>query len=60
MARYGRQSQRFQKLDVITELIKDALEIAREEDTPRDMEIRFLLSLAADELDVLRGEEYGE
>ena len=60
MARYGRQSQRFQKLDVITEHIKDGLEIAREEDTPRDMEIRFLLSLAADELDVLRGEEYGD
>ena len=60
MARYGRQSQRFQKLDVITEHIKDALEIAREEDTPRDMEIRFLLSLAADELDILRGEEYGD
>jgi hypothetical protein len=60
MARYDRKSQRFQKLDVITEYIKDALEIAREEDTPRDMEIRFLLSLASEELDILRGEEYGD
>ena len=39
---------------------KDALELAREEDTPRDVEIRILLALVVRDLDVLRGEEYGE
>ena len=58
MARYGRQSQRFQKLDVITEHIKDALEIAREEDTERDLEMRKLLKSAIETIDVVTGGFY--
>ena len=41
MALYETKAQRFQKLDEISEHIKYALELAREEDTPRDIEIRF-------------------
>ena len=40
----------------ITDLIKDALELAREKDEPRDMQIRFLLSIAVKELESLRYE----
>ena len=40
----------------ITDLIKDALELAREKDEPRDMQIRFLLSIAIKELESLRYE----
>ena len=60
MANYNRKARKYQKLDDITENVKDALEIAREGDNPRDIEIRFLLSLVVADLDVLRGEEYGE
>lgn len=60
MARYSTKAKRYQILDEITENTKDALELAREEDTPRDVEIRFLLALVVKDLDVLRGEEYGE
>ena len=60
MANYNRKARKYQKLDDITENVKDALEIAREGDNPRDIEIRFLLSIVVSDLDVLRGEEYGE
>ena len=60
MALYETKSERFQKLDEISENIKYALELAREEDTPRDIEIRFFLSEVVIDLDILRGEEYGE
>ena len=36
--------------------VKDALELAREEDTPRDMEMRFLLSRVVDKLESFRYE----
>ena len=38
------------ELDEILINLKDALELAREEDTPRDMEIRFMLTLAVNKL----------
>ena len=60
MANYNRKARKYQKLDDITENVKDALEVSREGDNPRDIEIRFLLSLVVSDLDVLRGEEYGE
>ena len=39
------------ELDEILINLKDALELAREEDTPRDMEIRFMLTLAVNKLE---------
>ena len=60
MANYNTKARKYQKLDDITENVKDALEVSREGDNPRDIEIRFLLSLVVSDLDVLRGEEYGE
>jgi len=60
MSNYNTKAIKYQKLDEITDNVKDALEIAREGDNPRDIEIRFLLSLVVSDLDVLRGEEYGE
>jgi len=60
MSNYNRKAKKYQKLDEITDNVKDALEIAREGDNPRDIEIRFFLSLVVSDLDVLRGEEYGE
>ncbi|MGB1861596.1 MAG: hypothetical protein ACPHIU_01265 [Candidatus Actinomarina sp.] len=60
MPRYSTKAKRYQILDQITDNTKDALELAREEDTPRDVEIRFLLALVVKDLDILRGEEYGE
>ena len=44
-------------LDKITEMIKDALELAREKDEPRDMQMRFLLSMAVNDLESLRYEK---
>ena len=41
-------------IDEISNDIKDALELAREEDTPRDMEIRFLLCFVLDKIEQLR------
>tara|TARA_R110002012_G_scaffold153396_2_gene313454 strand:+ start:99 stop:272 length:174 start_codon:yes stop_codon:yes gene_type:complete len=41
-------------LDEIRTIIQDALEVAREEDEPRDMEIRFLLSIALEKLESFR------
>jgi hypothetical protein len=40
--------------------IQDALEVAREQDEPRDMEVRFLLSIAIDKLESLRYDLYSE
>ena len=45
MPRYSTKAKRYQILDEITDNTKDALELAREEDTPRDVEIRILLAL---------------
>ena len=42
------------ELDEILINLKDALELAREEDTPRDMEIRFLLCFVLDKIEQLR------
>tara|TARA_R110000787_G_C13218251_1_gene425886 strand:- start:80 stop:256 length:177 start_codon:yes stop_codon:yes gene_type:complete len=47
------------ELDEIIINVKDALELAREEDTPRDMEIRFMLSLAVNKLEAYRQEDVG-
>lgn len=41
-------------IDEIRTLIQDALELARENDEPRDMEIRFLLSLAVEKIEKYR------
>jgi len=49
---------RFDKLDSISENLRHARELARDEDTPRDIEIRLLLALAISDLDNLRGENY--
>ena len=43
-----------EEIDEILNSIKDALELAREEDEPRDMEIRFHLSLVVEKLEALR------
>ncbi len=40
--------------------IQDALEVAREQDEPRDMEIRFILSITIDKLESLRYDLYSE
>jgi hypothetical protein len=40
--------------------IQDALEVAREQDEPRDMEIRFILSIAIEKLESLRYDLYSE
>lgn len=47
------------ELDEIITNIKDALELAREEDTQRDMEMRFMLTLAINKLEVYRQDEFG-
>ena len=52
--------QHEQALDEIRTSIQDALELAREQDEPRDMEIRFLLSIAIDRLESLRYDLYSE
>ena len=56
---YGTSVHHFneeQSLDKILELTQDALELAREKDEPRDMQIRFLLSMAVDKLESFRYE----
>ena len=45
--------------EIITNM-QDALEVAREQDEPRDMEIRFLLSITIDKLESLRYDSYQE
>ncbi len=52
------KQERFEKLDTISENLRHARELAREEDTPRDIEIRILLALAITDIDHLRGENY--
>jgi len=52
------RQERFDKLDSISESLRNARELAREEDTPRDIEIRLLLALAISDIDILRGERY--
>ena len=46
-------------LDAILIHVKDALELAREEDTPRDMEIRFMLTLAVNKLEAHIQDDFG-
>ncbi len=56
---YGTSVHHFneeQSLDKILELTQDALELAREKDEPRDMQMRFLLSMAVDKLESFRYE----
>jgi hypothetical protein len=56
---YGTSVHHFneeQSLDKILELTKEALELAREKDEPRDMQMRFLLSRAVDKLESFRYE----
>ena len=43
-----------EEIDSILTSIKDARELARENDEPRDMEIRFHLSLVVEKLEALR------
>jgi len=45
-------------LDAILIHVKDALELAREKDEPRDMEMRFILALAVNELEAYRQDEW--
>ena len=52
------KEQRLDKLDAIAENVKDALELAREEDTETNIEIRLHLALAVQDIDYLRGENY--
>ena len=52
--------QHEQALDEIRTSIQDALELAREQDEPRDMEIRFLLSIAIERLESLRYDLYSD
>ena len=47
-------------IDEIRTLIQDALELAREQDEPRDMEIRFILSLVIEKVESLRYDLYSE
>jgi len=47
------------ELDEILISLKDALELAREEDTPRDMEIRFMLTLAVNKLEAHIQDDFG-
>ena len=52
------KEQRLDKLDAIAENVKDALELAREEDTEANIEIRLHLALAVQDIDYLRSENY--
>ena len=45
------KEQRLDKLDAIAENVKDALELAREEDTEANIEIRLHLALAVQDID---------
>ena len=47
------------ELDEILINLKDALELAREEDTPRDMEIRFMLTLAVNKIEAHIQDDFG-
>jgi|TARA_R100001530_G_scaffold33009_1_gene25941 hypothetical protein len=52
--------QHEQALDEIRTNIQDALELAREQDEPRDMEMRFILSLLIEKVESLRYEIFSE
>jgi hypothetical protein len=52
--------QHEQALDEIRTSIQDALELAREQDEPRDMEMRFILSLLIEKVESLRYEIFSE
>jgi len=54
----GLNQQRLDKLDIISDNVRDAIEVAREGDSERDTEIRLLLAIAIREIDLLRGEQY--
>jgi len=50
--------QRLDKLEIISDNVRDAIEVAREGDNERDIEIRVFLAIAIREIDLLRSEEY--
>jgi|TARA_R110000796_G_C14436794_1_gene421824 hypothetical protein len=52
------KQQRHDTLDTIAEHLRDAIEIAREGDGSRDVQIRIHLALAIQDIDNLRGEHY--
>lgn len=52
------KQQRHDTLDIIAEHLREAIEIAREGDEERDVEIRIHLALAIQDIDNLRGEHY--
>jgi|TARA_B100000959_G_C14560512_1_gene451509 hypothetical protein len=54
----GLNRERLDKLDIISDNVRDAIEVAREGDNERDTEIRLLLAIAIREIDLLRGEQY--
>ena len=54
----GLNQQRLDKLDIISENVRDAIEIAREGDCERDTQIRQFLAIAIREIDLLRSEQY--
>ena len=54
----GLNRERVDKLDIISDNVRDAIEGAREGDNERDTEIRLLLAIAIREIDLLRGEQY--
>jgi len=54
----GFHQQRLDKLDIISENVRDAIEVAREGDNERDTQIRLFLAIAIREIDLLRSEQY--
>ena len=54
----GFHQQRLDKLDIISDNVRDAIEVAREGDNERDTQIRVFLAIAIREIDLLRSEEY--
>ena len=50
--------QRLDKLEIISDNVRDAIEVAREGDNERDIEIRVFLAIAIREIDLLRSEQY--
>ena len=54
----GLNQQRLDKLDIISENVRDAIEVAREGDNERATQIRLFLAIAIREIDLLRSEQY--
>ena len=54
----GLNQQRLDKLDIISENVRDAIEVAREGDNESDTQIRLFLAIAIREIDLLRSEQY--